>query len=158
MSTSFAEIAQIRRSDLARNGLRPHDDAMWHKKLKAAFGMLGVSVASLAREFDAHPNTIHNYLSGRTHPDLDTFWALCQRANVPPAWVLDDTIPIFPVVVESPTPRASGVIRVRDLPPPKAASAVKAQGKHKGPAKAPGAPVAAPKRSGVATPRPRRGK
>lgn len=162
MSTSFRQIVRVSRNHLPHNGLSDKNAGMWHKKLRAACGMQRITAASISRETGWSYNTIRNYLDGVTQPRYDTLLWLCRRANVSIEWVVDDSIPDLPVVLRSPaqqeTPSVQppGVIRVRDLPPPK--SAVKRDRKKEDVAKAPPLEESATKRGRVTTPRPKRGK
>lgn len=65
----------------------------WNEKLRLALAAKGIGSPQLAPMLDVSENTARNYLSARTHPDIDVFWRICQIAEVSAEWVLDDKQP-----------------------------------------------------------------
>lgn len=58
-----------------------------HYRLRLALEVSGVTVDDMAEELDKHPNTVHNYVGGRTRPDRANVATWAMRCGVPFEWL-----------------------------------------------------------------------
>lgn len=155
---------------LPRNALQGHNSGMaWNDKIKKALAAKLIGAPQLAEMIGVKPNMARYYLAGRYQPSLEKLWLICRIAGVSADWVLDESRPsemdgsvYYAHPPEMPAQESggkpAGVIRVRDLPPPKPARLTfKRNSQNKDVAQAPAVPKPPPKRGRVTPPRPKRG-
>lgn len=171
MSTRFLTMPPVSRKPLPRNALHCHNLGMaWNDKIKKALAAKLIGAPQLAEMIGVKPNMARYYLAGTYQPSLQKLWAICRIAGVSADWVLDDSRPsemdasvYYQHPPEVPAQenggKPAGVIRVRDLPPPKPARLTfKRDRKNEDVAQPPAVLEPSPKARRVTPPRPKRGK
>lgn len=58
-----------------------------HYRIRLACEMAGVEADDLAEALDVHPNTAHNYLSGRSKPKRPALKEIAERCRVSLQWL-----------------------------------------------------------------------
>ena len=60
----------------------------FQEAIKEAIHYSGLSQSDVARRINVKPQTVHEYLTGKSMPAFDTFANLCQVLDLDPAEIL----------------------------------------------------------------------
>ena len=58
-----------------------------HYRVRLALDVADIDIDTIAAELGVHPNTVHNYLAGRTRPRRPTLRVIAQATGVSLRWL-----------------------------------------------------------------------
>lgn len=58
-----------------------------HYRVRLALDVADIDIDAIAEELGVHPNTVHNYLAGRTRPRRPTLRVIAQATGVSLRWL-----------------------------------------------------------------------